>query len=130
MQIGKLSQLSQCSIQTIRYYEKKGLINQPLRSEGNFRIYDSASLARLNFIRRCRTLDITLAEIQQLLILQQQPSESCREISDLVDHHIDDVQMKIKEMKALQRELQILRKTCQKSTVIDECGILDKLKSE
>ena len=85
MKIGKLSELSGCSIQTIRYYEKEGLIEKPSRSEGNFRVYDESALSRLKFIRRCRTLDITLAEIRQLLDLQQTPSESCSEISDMIE---------------------------------------------
>ena len=91
MKIGRFSKLSDCSIQTIRYYEKEGLIDPPQRSEGNFRLYDELALSRLKFIRRCRTLDITLAEIRQLLDLQQTPSESCGQISDMIDHHIVDV---------------------------------------
>lgn len=127
MKIGKLSELSDCSIQTIRYYEKEELIDPPSRSEGNFRVYDESALSRLKFIRRCRTLDITLAEIHQLLNLQQTPSESCSEVSNMIDLHIADVQNKIAELKALEKELKGLRQTCHDTTVIDDCGIMDKL---
>jgi len=130
MKIGKLSELSGCSIQTIRYYEKEGLIEKPSRSEGNFRVYDEAALSRLKFIRRCRTLDITLTEIHQLLDLQKTPSQSCSEVSDMIDKHILDVENKMIELKALNKELKNLRGKCQDSTVIDDCGILDKLASE
>lgn len=127
MKIGKLSKLSDCSIQTIRYYEKEGLIDTPQRSEGNFRLYNELALSRLKFIRRCRTLDITLAEIRQLLDLQQSPSEPCGHINDMIDHHIIDVKNKIEELKALKHELQDLRKKCHDGTVIDECGIMANL---
>ena len=130
MKIGKLSELSDCSIQTIRYYEKEGLIDIPSRSEGNFRIYDESTLSRLKFIRRCRTLDITLAEIHQLLNLQRMPSESCSKVNNMIDRHIIDVQNKIEELKALETELKDLRKTCRDDTVIDGCGIMDNLSKE
>ena len=127
MKIGKLSELSHCSIQTIRYYEKEGLIDPPRRSEGNFRLYDPNALDRLQFIRRCRTLDISLAEIHQLLDLQLTPSESCNQVSTMIDSHILDVQSKIRELKALESELKGLRKKCHDATVIDECGIMANL---
>ena len=127
MKIGKLSSLSDCSIQTIRYYEKEGLIDTPSRSEGNFRLYDHTALSRLQFIRRCRTLDITLAEIHQLLDLQQTPSESCDQVSDMVDKHISEVQHKIEELGTLEEELQNLRAKCHDDTIVDECGIMEDL---
>jgi Cd(II)/Pb(II)-responsive transcriptional regulator len=127
MKIGQLSSLSDCSIQTIRYYEKEGLIDAPSRSEGNFRLYDQAALSRLQFIRRCRTLDIALAEIRQLLDLQQTPSESCQLVSAMVDRHITDVQYKIEELSALKNELMSLREKCHDDTVVDDCGIMESL---
>lgn len=130
MKIGKLSELSNCSIQTIRYYEKEGLIDAPQRSEGNFRLYNEFALSRLQFIRRCRTLDITLTEIRQLLDLQQTPSESCHQVSSMVDRHITDVRDKIKELMSLESELQNLRTKCHDDTVIDDCGIMENLSKQ
>lgn len=127
MQIGQLSKLSGCSIQTVRYYEKEHLIDPPQRSEGNFRIYNNSTLSRLKFIRRCRTLNITLAEIHQILDLQQIPSESCSQVSKMIDQHIDEVKSQIKELKELQTDLQGLREKCHDGTVIDKCGILENL---
>lgn len=63
MKIGQLSKVSGCSIQTIRYYEKEGLLNLPSRSEGNFRLYDDRALKELEFVKHCRSLDIPLADI-------------------------------------------------------------------
>ena len=130
MKIGKLSELSNCSIQTIRYYEKEGLIDSPRRSEGNFRLYDDLALSRLQFIRRCRTLDITLTEIRQLLDLQQTPSESCSQVSNMIDRHITDVRNKIKELKSLESELQGLCTKCHDDTVIEDCGIMENLSQQ
>lgn len=127
MKIGKLSELSQCSIQTIRYYEKEGLIDPPRRSEGNFRLYDQNALTRLKFIRRCRTLDITLTEIRQLLELQRIPSEPCSQVNAMIDSHILEVKSKITELQALANELKYLRMKCHDGTVIDECGIMENL---
>ena len=73
MKIGQLSKVSGCSIQTIRYYEKEGLLNRPSRSEGNFRLYDEKSFKELEFIKHCRNLDIPLSDIKTLIDLKHRP---------------------------------------------------------
>ena len=127
MKIGQLSALSDCSIQTIRYYEKEGLLEAPLRSEGNFRLYDQTALNRLKFVKRCRTLGITLSEIHQLLDLQKAHSESCTEVSGMIDKRVREVQIKINELQQLETELHALRNKCDNDTAIDECGIIENL---
>ena len=67
MKIGELATLTNTQIETIRYYEREGLLAEPRRSEGNYRIYGSAHAERLSFIRHCRGLDMTLDEIRVLL---------------------------------------------------------------
>jgi len=129
MKIGKLAKLSDCPIQTIRYYEKERLIDPPRRSEGNFRLYDTHALSRLKFIKHCRTLGITLGEIRQLLDLQKTPSSSCKEVTNIIDNRLEDVVVRIKELQQLEIELQNLRTTCSNETAVDECGILENLSS-
>lgn len=73
--IGQLAQRSGCSIETIRYYEQQHLLPKPSRSAGNFRLYDATHLQQLQFIRHCRSLDIRLEEIRQLLRYRQQPEQ-------------------------------------------------------
>ena len=77
MKIGELAKRSGCSIQTIRYYEKEGLISAPERTEGNFRLYNSVVLEKLSFIKNCRALDLTLSEIKHLVSLQNSPETPC-----------------------------------------------------
>ncbi len=127
MKIGQLSQLSGCSIQTIRYYEKERLLESPPRSDGNYRLYDKTALERLKFVRRCRTLGVTISEIHQLLELQKKSSESCREVSSLINKKAEEVQFKIKELQHLETELLSLREKCHDDTAIAECGIIENL---
>ena len=85
MKIGELSKKSGCSIQTIRYYEREGLLLNPNRSEGNFRLYDSKALKQLEFVKHCRSLDISLNDIKRLIELKNKPEESCSSVNALID---------------------------------------------
>lgn len=127
MKIGQLSELSECTIQTIRYYEKEKLLDPPPRSEGNFRLYDNNALSRLRFIKRCRSLGMTLAEIHQLFNLQKNQSESCQKVSNMIDSRVEEVQVKIKELQQLKTELKALREKCNDNSAIEACGILEDL---
>lgn len=88
MRIGELGKKADCLVQTVRFYESEGLLPEPARSEGNFRLYDEVHLQRLLFIRRCRAKDMTLDEIRQLLNLRDRPELGCGEVNALVDAHI------------------------------------------
>ena len=112
MKIGQLSKVSGCSIQTIRYYEKEGLLNSPNRSEGNFRLYDKRALKELEFVKHCRSLDIPLSDIKTLLALKNKPEESCSSINNLIANQLDLVNKRIKELKVLKAELQLMKKAC------------------
>jgi Cd(II)/Pb(II)-responsive transcriptional regulator len=130
MKIGKLAKISNCSIQAIRYYEKESLLDPPPRSEGNFRLYGKSSLSRLNFIKQCRNLGITLAEIRQLIQLQQEPSASCEDITNLIENRLKEVEVRLKELKQLRSNLQDLRSNCDNTNEIKDCGILENLSSD
>ena len=105
MQIGELAKRAACLVQTVRFYETEGLLPEPARSEGNFRLYDDVHLQRLIFIRRCRAKDMTLDEIRQLLSFRDRPALDCGDVNVLVDSHIAQVRAKIKELRELEREL-------------------------
>ena len=119
MRIGELGKKADCLVQTVRFYESEGLLPEPARSEGNFRLYDEVHLQRLLFIRRCRAKDMTLDEIRQLLTFG--------EVNALVDAHIAQVRTKMKELRALERELMDLRRSCDSARTSRECGILNSL---
>ena len=89
MRIGELGKKADCLVQTVRFYESEGLLPEPARSEGNFRLYDEVHLQRLLFIRRCRAKDMTLDEIRQLLNLRDRPELGCGEVNALVDDGIE-----------------------------------------
>ncbi len=127
LRIGELSKRADCLVQTVRFYESEGLLLKPARSEGNFRLYDDAHLQRLLFIRRCRAKDMTLEEIRQLLNFRDRPELDCGEVNSLVDSHIAQVRDKIKELRALERELTDLRRSCDTARTARECGILNGL---
>ena len=127
LRIGELSKKADCLVQTVRFYESEGLLPEPARSEGNFRLYDEVHLQRLLFIRRCRAKDMTLDEIRQLLNLRDRPELGCGEVNALVDAHIAQVRTKMKELRALERELTDLRRSCDTARTARECGILNSL---
>lgn len=83
MKIGDLAKLTQTQVETIRYYEREGLLPEPDRTEGNYRIYGAAHADRLAFIRHCRNLDMTLDEIRQLLRLKDDPASDCGDVNTL-----------------------------------------------
>jgi len=127
MKIGELAKLTNCQVETIRYYEREGLLPAPGRSEGNYRLYGPMHVERLTFIRNCRTLDMTLDEIRQLLGLRDHPKDNCEGVNVLIDEHIDHVGSRIASLQALQTQLMELRKSCAEGREIDRCNILRQL---
>ncbi len=127
LKIGELAERTGCLVETIRYYERKGLLPVPARSEGNYRLYGDAHAERLQFIRHCRSLDMTLDEIRVLLGFRDAPDENCGEVNLLLDKHIGHVADRIDELTRLQCQLQELRKMCGASQAAKDCGILQGL---
>lgn len=127
MKIGALSTQTGVPIDTIRHYEREGLLPDAARSEGNYRIYESAHAQRLAFIRHCRGLDMTLDEIRVLLHFKDAPSENCGEVNALLDQHIGHVAHRIRELRSLEKQLRELRETCRTTQDAEHCGILNQL---
>ena len=127
LKIGELAARTGCLPETIRYHEQRGLLSAPARSSGNYRLYGPVHVDRLTFIRRCRSLDMSLDEIQALLVLQDEPEQPCGGVNDLVDHHIEILGRKMAELQALQDELMHLRSRCQSTGRVRECKILRDL---
>lgn len=127
MKIGELAKRSGCSIQTIRYYEKEGLISAPERTEGNFRVYSAVALENLSFIRNCRALDLTLSEIKHLISLQSSPGTPCEAVNEMIDSHLQVVESRIEGLQKLHGDLKQLRLKCGNARSVDQCGILGEL---
>ncbi|EAM7373093.1 TPA: Cd(II)/Pb(II)-responsive transcriptional regulator [Citrobacter freundii] len=127
IKIGELARRTKCETVTIRYYEKEGLLPKPARSDGNFRLYGESHVERLQFIRHCRSLDITLVEIRTLLALRDNPGQDCGEVSLLLNDHIQQVEARIEVLLQLKNHLSVLRERCSGTRQVDECGILQGL---
>lgn len=127
MKIGKLAKLTGCSVQTIRYYEQQQLLAPAQRSEGNFRLYDQSAVEQLMFIKHCRSLNLPLVEIRQLIQLNQSPDSQCDDINKMIDNHIELVTLQICKLEGLREHLKSLRSNCTSNRMIDQCGILQSL---
>jgi Cd(II)/Pb(II)-responsive transcriptional regulator len=127
MQIGELAQVAQTTVETVRYYEKAGLLPETARTAGNFRVYGPAHLERLRFIRNCRALDMSHEEIRTLLGLADQPAAGCGAINAVFDQHMAHVDERIRELLHLKEQLTGLRQRCQTEQTVDVCGIMQGL---
>ena len=130
MKIGELALASSTAIETIRYYEREGLLPAPGRTQGNFRVYEAEHLERLQFIRHCRSLDMSLDEVCVLLGFKDAPGEDCGDVNTLLDQHIGHVSKRIRELRALERHLKVLRERCADAQSAEQCGILSGLTRE
>ena len=127
MKIGDLSSASATPIETIRFYEREGLLPAPGRTQGNFRVYEAPHLERLQFIRHCRGLDMSLDEVRALLRFKDAPGADCGEVNALLDEHIVHVSTRIKELRLLEKQLKELRQRCGEVRQAEQCGILTGL---
>lgn len=129
MKIGELARAARCTTETVRFYEKEGLLAEAHRTQANYRHYDTVHLERLRFIRNCRALDMTHEEIRSLLRLKDLPAEGCGAVNDLLDEHISHVDARIAELLHLKQQLGALRQQCQEERAVDACGILRGLEA-
>jgi Cd(II)/Pb(II)-responsive transcriptional regulator len=128
LRIGELAERAGCLVETIRYYERLGLMPAPGRSLSNYRLYGDAHADRLLFIRRCRSLDMTLTETKRLLDFHDAPDRICSDVDRLIEDHIRQVDDRLAELQALQLQLKRLRSQCRRVRTAKECGILKSLK--
>lgn len=127
MKIGELAATTLTPVETIRFYEREGLLPTPTRTAANYRIYTDAHVERLAFIRHCRNLDMALDEVRSLLRFRDAPGKDCTDVNALLDEHIEHVAQRIRELRSLERELRELRARCASPGAGSECGILDGL---
>lgn len=124
--IGELSRETGVNIETIRYYERIGVMPRPVRTEGGHRTYDIIQLKRLAFIRRSRELGFSLAEIRALLDLVDAGTYTCSEVHDLTTEHLTNVKQKIADLRRMEQVLKQMVAECGRGDVPD-CPILDSL---
>lgn len=125
MKIGALAEATGTPVETIRFYEREGLLPPPARATNNYRSYRPAHAERLAFIRQCRHLDMTLDEVRSLIRLREAPAQDCGDVNALLDAHIGHVAARIRELRALEKDLKALRARCTAPHAVADCGILD-----
>lgn len=130
MKIGQLAKMAGCQPVTVRYYERKGLLQDPKRSEENYRVYGTKDVDRLLFIRKCRALGLTLAEITQLMNVSEHPTMRCDEVNECLEKHLDSLQKQIESLKQLEKELTALRGKCTRPSTAACCGVLAVLNAD
>ncbi len=127
MTIGQVAKKAGIGIETIRFYERKGLIDEPPRKESGYRQYDAGVVDRLVFIQQAKMLGFTLAEIQELLSLKISPETTSREIKKIAEAKLVDIEAKVKMLRRMQRTLKKLVEKCPGHGPVDHCPILEAL---
>ncbi len=126
MRIGQLAQACGCPAETIRYYEKIGLLPLPRRGENGYRAYNEQQRKWLQFILRSRALGFTQEEVRRLSNIAHQSMPACAEVHSLMVEHIEDVQKKIRELKRMEKSLLKLKSKCQDGS-LNDCPVIDEL---
>ncbi|MER8550800.1 helix-turn-helix domain-containing protein [Mesorhizobium sp. M0976] len=124
--IGHLARETGTKVETVRFYEKSGLLPAPARTEGNYRSYDRAHLNRLSFIRRARDLGFSLDQIRALLTLSDDRHQSCAAVDAIAKEHRAEVERKVRDLAALKLELDRMIDQCGCGVVAD-CRIIESL---
>ena len=124
--IGELSRLSQVNIETIRYYEKIGIMPNPPRNSSGYRIYSAPHLERLYFVRRSRELGFSQPEVRKLLTLVDEHKYTCGEVREMTATHLLTVRSKIKDLRKLEKALANMVSECDGGDIPD-CPIVDVL---
>jgi DNA-binding transcriptional MerR regulator len=126
LSVGDLAKATRTKVETVRWYEKVGILPTPARTAGNYRAYGPEHLSRLSFVRRGRDLGFTLDEVRALLALADQRDRDCGEVDAIARHHLADVELKIADLTALAAELRSVIGQCHGGS-ISECRIIETL---
>lgn len=124
--IGDLAKATGTKVETVRYYEKIGLLPEPGRTPGNYRSYSAAHRDRLSFIRRARDLGFSIQQVRGLLGLSDQRDRPCEAVDAIAREHLSEVERKIQDLQALRRELDSILSQCGCGTIA-ECRIIEAL---
>jgi len=128
--IGKVALEGGVNVQTIRYYERRGLLPKPVRSASGYRKYSDEAIRRLRFIRQAQALGFSLREIEELLSLRMQPGTTCGDIRKRARQKIATVNAKIEELQQIRDALNKLAAACRGKGPTSECPILEALETE
>lgn len=129
MRISELANTVSVNIQTVRFYEREGLLNKPARTSSGYRDYDQNALNRLQFICHAKEIGFTLREIRELMGLDVEGPQSCGCVQKVVEKKLCDLEQKLKAMRHMKKILQRLHECCTESSASAPCPVLEHLSS-
>ena len=127
---GEVAQQAKVHVETLRYYERRGLVSIPLRSVSNYRLYPEDTVRRVRFIKRAQDLGLSLKEIKELLALRAAPRAQCGAVRERTVAKLNDIEEKIRTLQAMKKALSKLVAECSGRGPITECPILEALDAE
>lgn len=128
LKIGELAKKTGANIQTIRYYERLGILHPVSKTESGYRLYDEKELKRLIFIRHAKELGFTLKEIGELMELEIFPLSACNKVIRRTEEKLKTVEERLKSLKSLRKVLKELIRACKNRKPLEGCPILESIK--
>lgn len=128
--IGDFARKTGVNIETVRYYERRGLLPRPARNPSNYRLYGTDAKRRVNFIKRAQGLGFSLREIQLLLSLRATPRAKCEDVRAYAETKTHEIEKKIRSLRAMQKALKSLIAECSGKAPVTQCPILGSLESD
>lgn len=128
--IGQVAKQSGIGIETVRFYEREGLIQDPPRSASGYRLYPEEAVARIQFTRRAKELGFSLKEIKELLSLRVLPDTTCQDIKEKAERKLTDIEEKIRSLKRMKKALIQVSAACRGEGSVSDCPILEALENE
>ena len=125
--IGDVADRTSIGVETIRFYERRGLLTEPARNPSGYRQYQEEDITRLLFIKRAKDLGFTLNDIKELLSLRLDPVASCPEVQRLAEAKIGDIEAKIRSLQSMKKALVKLMAACQGRGEMSSCPVLEAL---
>lgn len=124
MQIGEAATRAGVNVQTLRYYERRGLLSAPVRSStSNYRLYDEQAVRQVRFVKNAQSLGFTLQEIGELAVLRESSDQPCTDLRERAEEKIVAIEEKLEQLRAMKHLLSTLISTC--SGGVDRCPVLD-----
>ncbi len=130
MTISKIAKEAGVGVETVRFYERKGLVDQPPKpSSGGFRVYPIETAEQIRFIRQAQELGFSLHEIKELLALRTDPTTDCADVREQAQTKLDEVKRKVAQMKGIQTALEKLIAACPGEGALQVCSIIDAIET-
>lgn len=127
MTIGQVARETGIGIETVRFYEREGLLEQPARRASGYREYTDQAIKRLRFIKQAQRLGFTLREIRELLALKLNPKATRGQVKEQAQAKVEDIDQRIRELKRMKKALSLLLEACNGKGSLDGCPILEAI---